>query len=187
MGQTEQSFHYWDEEQKKNFKNLHTAIERLSSVSLPPKEVSGLTQNFLQKIKSEQAALKLCEEAMRTLSREYVQHMESFQQTTSAIKALDSLERAEELWDKEAEIIKELDGEGNEIKFLHNIRELAFHVIEKKLNVTLDSQLQKSSVQTKALCLAMIGVMNKIFDELNIEPIDDRQRQSLLEIAKKLL
>ena len=175
------------EQQDRSSRRLRQSLEKLernSSQYLTKKY--GISENFVQEVKSKEQALQLCEKAMEALATEYVDHLSTFKESTDPKVALAALEQAEVVWRAEASLIANLDAAGREHQFLGTMRGQAFQVVQDKLEDAARSCAKQPTPENAALCLGVIGVVDTMLAELGLPP-NSAERKKFREIAKGLL
>lgn len=143
----------------------------------------GLSEDFADKVESEERAMELCAQAMETLAGPFVDHLVAFRDATDTMHALQSLESAETLWQGESVLITQFDAEGQEREFLGQVRKQAYALYADKLEEVARQTKKDASPENVALCLALLGILDSIQESFGV-PADDPNRQRLQNIAK---
>lgn len=137
----------------------------------------GCSEVFSRGVITPEIALSLCDHAMERLATDYVHSMQGFKEAKSATSSLEALEEAEVIWQAEASLIRELDAEGGEVEFLQQIREMAYQVLESRLESVAALTSRKTSKENVALCLAILAVMDQIRNEQGVSETDPLRRR----------
>lgn len=160
-------------------KSVGTLREGLNSLKKP----QGLSLSFHKELESIETAMELCTNAMRLLSTDYIQHLETFKNEKSPLASLAALDASEEIWKQETGVIREHKKEINEEEFLQRMRNQAIMVFDNKLIELTSQRKQKPSDEEIALCLAILGATDQAFAELGF-PKASTERKRLSETAK---
>jgi poly-D-alanine transfer protein DltD len=137
----------------------------------------GISSDF-----SQEAAMKLMEGAMESLSTEYIQNLENFKASSDPMEVLSMLEESETIWRRQAKVINTFDPNGQEGEFLTQIRELTCGICVDKLEEVSESAAQDATNERIACCLGLMAVIDHIWAEQG-RPIVDPERQRFREIA----
>ncbi len=173
MGQSELQNFWNDYDEKSDL--LQQALDKLVQQE---GDADGLKGEF-----SEQAAMKLMEEAMESLANEYVQHLESFKMASEPVEVLGHLEVAETLWRSQARVIQKFDPNGEESKFLAQMRQLALNLMVDKLEEASERAGRNAKPENVACVLGLMAVIDHVWGEQG-RPLNDPERQEFRKIAK---
>lgn len=184
MPEAQQQEEGWEQKKHKASDVLRASINKLKTRSeAHVRDKYGVSAEFADSVQSDAHALELCEQAMATLAEDYVDAVTRFKESATPLEKLAALEQAEVIWHGEAAVIRQLDTEGEESQFLGRVRAQTFVVMQDALEAAAEACSKKPTDETVALCLAVLGVMDSIQEELGA-PMDSPERQQYRSIAK---
>jgi hypothetical protein len=175
-------FNSW-EEKKEEESSLSRSLSRLMLRTYENNlRKKGLSRNFLSQVDSVESVLEKCDKAMRVLSEEYINCLERFKESRNSLEALDALHLSEEIWNREAGVIRFHDGRGEESAFLDKMRGQALMVFEDKLLEVSKVCRKNPSQEHVELCLALLGVVDQVLSEQGY-PEESHERTQIRETA----
>jgi hypothetical protein len=172
------------ENEKRTLESLQDSVELLQKKNKSSKKgQTGISSDFSKKVHTLESAQLLCENAMAILSTKYVDNLLTLKHAQDPMEAMKALDQAEEIWEREAAVIQKFDADGGEVKFLLEMREQAYQLMADCLESSARTCSNDPSPVNIALCLAVIGVMDKMLGDFG-RPETSSERQSLRDLAK---
>lgn len=165
--------------------SLSRSLNKLN-IQYRKEKQGGLSKEFYHQAKAMEISIEICDKAMKNLSTQYMERFSAFKESKDPIQSLESLNEAEKIWKKEARVIEKLDPSEKESAFLKRMREQALTVLENKLIEASENNLTHSAHKNAALCLGILGIMDRILDELGY-PKNAKTRDRLSRIAKSFI
>ncbi len=180
QAQSDPSGKMWEKYETLN-SSLKQSIDKLA---LNTSSDTGLSQEFLDQVKTEPEAVELCEKAMESLAGEYINHLTEFKESLDPINTLAHLDQAEMIWREQTCIITHFDAGKEEALFLLRMREHALNILENKLEQSAERCQFRASDENITLCLALMVTIDYVLGELGV-PLGDSRRQRLRRHAKE--
>lgn len=170
-------------EESQSKKSLESSLERLMNrAKQRSTQDKGLSKTFTSQVNTEEEALELCAAAMDTLATSFVEALTEFKAAAEPKAILSSLDRSEALWEEHASVIRALDGSGEEIRFINEMRLQSIQILENKLEEVSREAIRTPTDGLSACILAIVGTMDNAFKELG-HPKESQSRRRLNEIA----
>lgn len=163
---------------------LQRALKRLTSdQNSDDQGFTGFSLSFLEEVKTPERAMRLCEDAMRLLSEDYVSYLCQFFDSHDPDEQLSLLDQAEAIWERESAIIEYFDEEKQETVFLQNTRRQILSVLITKLEEASEECKKDPSQSRILLCISILAIQDRIYHELGF-PITSKQRERCRTLAR---